>query len=183
MDHRVAKRYAKALFNTALKLDVLESVEDDLKAIVNIMHSDPRFRDFLLSPSVGRDEKIQISYKLFSDRVTAVTLQALRLLLQKGREDEIEGVLDEYSRLRRELGSVVYTVITSAQPLEEDARAKLLAKLKTQTGKEIEPEFRVDKSLVGGVRVAYGNYVLDGSVKGSLNRLRDAWKRNVMKQV
>lgn len=183
MDRRVAKRYAQALFNTALKLDTVQSVEDDLNAIVRLLNNDEQFRDFLMSPRVGREEKVGIAYKLFSDRVTAVTMQALRLLLDKRREGEIEGVLEEYAELRRQHGSVVYAVVTTSVAMENAEREKLLAKLRAQTGKEVEAEFREDASLMGGVRVAYGNYVLDGSIKGTLGRLRDAWRRDVLKQV
>jgi F-type H+-transporting ATPase subunit delta len=182
MDRRVAKRYARALFNTALKLDVVQPVEDDLNAIVRLMQSDEKLRDFILSPKVGREEKVQIAYKLFSDRVTAVTMQALRLLLDKRRETEIEGVLDEYQALRRMHGSVVYAVVMSAEELSEAEKKALIAKLKSQTGKEVEAEYRVDGALIGGVKVAYDNYVLDGSVRGTLNRLKDSWMRDVLKQ-
>src|SRR5687768_7330792 len=173
-DRRVAKRYARALFNVALKLYVLDSVEDDLEAIVGLMKKDERFETFLLSPRIGRDDKVHMIYKLFSDRVTAVTLQAMRLLLEKRREAEIEGVRDEYAILRREYGQVLYATISSAEPLSDEDSNRLLAKLKEKSGKKVEAVFEVDASLIGGVRVAYGNYVLDGSVKGSLRRLRDA---------
>src|SRR5688500_10478895 len=112
MDQRVAQRYARALFSTAVKLDVVDSVEADLDAIAGLLQADERIRDFLLSPRVGREEKIQIVYKLFSDRVTAVSLQALRLVLEKRREKELEGIRDQFAILRRQHGNVLYSVVT-----------------------------------------------------------------------
>ena len=182
MDQRVAKRYARALFSTAVKLDVVDSVEADLDAIANLLQGDERFRDFLLSPRVGREEKIQIIYKLFSDRVTAVSLQALRLVLEKRREKELEAIRDEFAILRREHGGVLYSVVTTAQELPADQRNELEARLRSKTGKEVETEYRVDPKLIGGIRVAYANYVLDGSIRGSLNRLRDSLKYDLLKQ-
>src|SRR5688500_5998058 len=117
IDRRVAKRYARALFNVALKEDIVDSVESDLDAIVGLMKKDERFESFILSPRIGREDKVQMSYKLFSDRVTAVTLQAMRLLLEKRREAEIEGMREEFAILRREHGQVLYATITSAEPL------------------------------------------------------------------
>lgn len=181
-DHRVAKRYARALFATALKLEMVDSVESDLDAIVGILQNDSRFRHFLLSPEFGREEKIQITYKLFSDRVTAVTLQAIRLILIKRRETEIESIRDEFAILRREFGAVVYTVVTTAEALEPDQRKLLEEKLQTSTGKKVEAEYRIDPKLIGGIRVAYGNYVLDGSIRGGLSRLRDSLRYDLLKQ-
>src|SRR5688572_3155671 len=134
MDQRVAKRYARALFTTAVKLDVVESVEADLAAIVNLLQRDDQFRDFLLSPRVGREEKVQITYKLFSDRVTAVTLQALRLVLDKRRETELEGIRDEFAILRRQHGNVLYAIVTTARELPDDQRKALEDRLRSNTG-------------------------------------------------
>lgn len=182
IDTKVARRYATALFTTAQKNDVVKSVEDDLSAITSLFESDAKFKDFILSPRVGRDEKIKIAEKLFSDRVTALTMQALRLMLVKRREHEIANVKNEYVALRREHGSVAYVVVTSAEKLEDDQRKALIAKLQEKLGKTIEADYRIDGRLIGGVRVAYGDYVLDGSVRGSLRRLGEKLRHDILKQ-
>ena len=155
-DTKVARRYASALFTTAQKNDVVKSVEDDLTAISKLLENDPKFKDFILSPQVGRDEKIKIAEKLFSDRVTALTMQALRLMLIKRREYEIPNIRNEFVALRREHGSVSYVVITSAEALEPDQKDALVAKLAQQTGKTVEADFRIDPRLIGGVKVQLG---------------------------
>lgn len=182
MDRRVAKRYARALFTVALREGIADAVEADLDAIVGLLRRDQQFRHFLLSPEVGREEKVQISYKLFSDRVTAVTLQAFRLILDKRRESEVESIREEFAILRREEGNIVYTVVTTSEELGPEHRKALEDKLRKSTGKAIEADYRVDSRLIGGIRVAYGNYVLDGSIRGSLTRLRDTLRYDLLKQ-
>jgi F-type H+-transporting ATPase subunit delta len=179
---KVARRYATALFNTALANDVVKSVEDDLSAISNLLSNDPKFKDFILSPEVGREEKIKIAEKLFSDRVTALTMQALRLLLIKRRESEITEVRNEYVALRREQGSVAYIMVTSAEALEPEQKDALVAKLETKFGKKVEADFKIDARLIGGVKVQVGDYVLDGTVRGSLRRLGETLRHNILKQ-
>jgi F-type H+-transporting ATPase subunit delta len=182
MDTKVARRYANALFTTAQKNDVVKSVEDDLSAIAKLIENDQRFKDFLLSPEVGRDEKIKIAETLFSDRVTALTMQALRLMLVKRREAEISNVRNEFVALRREHGSVAYVVVNSAEAMEEDQRNSLIAKLGGSLGKSVEAEFHIDPRLIGGVKVQIGDYVLDGTVRGSLRRLEEKLRRDVLMQ-
>ncbi|HMS54078.1 MAG TPA: ATP synthase F1 subunit delta [Fimbriimonadaceae bacterium] len=182
MDTRVAKRYARALFNAAESGGVIDAVESDLTAIANLFENDQQFKDFLYSPQVGRDEKLSIADTLFSDRVTALTMQVLRLLINKAREAEIPGVLNEYVRLRRERGAVLYAEVVSAEALSDSQVQALTKKLEQQSGRKVEAVFRVDPSLIGGIRVAVGNYVLDGSIRGSFNRLRDTLRRDVLKQ-
>jgi len=181
-DHKVARRYAQALFATALKYDVVTSVEDDLNSIVGMLENDETFREFVISPHTGRIEKIQIVNKLFSDRVTALTLQVLRVMLEKRREDEFIGVRDEYVALRREHEGVLFATITSAYEIEAAQKTTLLAKLEKTLGKKVEASFKVEPQLIGGIRVAYGNYILDGSIRGALSNLRDKLRHDLLKQ-
>ncbi len=182
MDARVAKRYAQALFNTALKHDIVLAVEDDLAAIRHLLLHDPLFRNYLLSPQVSRDDRLKIAEKLFSDRVTALTMQAFRLMVAKRREREIEGVYEEFVRLRRQHGKAMRAVFTSSAELSADEKQAIVAKLASQSGKTVEAEFAVDPSMLGGAKVAFDNYILDGTVRGSLNRLRDTLLYDVLKQ-
>lgn len=182
MDARLAKRYASAIYNTAARIDAVDSVEADLKAIASLVKNDPSFRDFLFSPQVGKEEKLTIADKLFSDRVTATTMHAVRLILSKHREAELEGIYEEFVTIRREQGNVVYAAVSSAQEMTDDAKKRLIAKLETKTGRKVEADFKVEPALIGGAKVAFGNYVLDGTVRGSLNRLRDSLRRDLLKQ-
>jgi len=182
MDRRVAKRYAAAIFRAAVKAGAVKDVEEDLHGLVALLDGDPNFRDFVMSPETRRDQKRQIIDKLLSGRVNRLTLNAVHLLLEKRREDEIWGVAEEYETLRREHEKVIYIKVTSAEPLTDAQRDTLLNKLSKELGKTLEPEFAVDNSLIGGVRVAYENMVLDGTVRGGLNRLHTLLQYDVLKQ-
>ena len=181
-DNRVAKRYALALFQTAQKYDVIRPVEGDLIGIVSLLEHNVEFRRLLLSPSVSREEKLRIVEKLLSDRVTAITLHAVRLMLEKGREEEIEWVQRDYVRLRRDHENVLFASITTSEALDDELRKRVVDKLAQLTGKSIEPDFRIEPHLIGGIRVAYENYVLDGSLRGGLRRMKEHLLRDVLKQ-
>lgn len=183
MDLRVARRYARALYRVAAQSNMVEAVENDLNGVYNVLATDENFRILLVSPNIARESKENVLERVFSDRITGVTMQLLRLLLQKRREAEFEGVREEFIRIRREEGAVLYALVTSAEPLADDQRGRLLEKLEKQTGKRVEAEFEVSPNLIGGVRVSYDNFVLEGSIRGGLNRLRDNLRRDLLKQV
>lgn len=182
MDHRVAKRYARALYESAERMDIVASVEDDLTSIVRLLKDDERFRRFMMQPNQSREGKVSLAENVFSDRITALTLQALRLILQKRRENELEAIREEFVKLRRERGNVLFTTITTSEPLEESQKQALIAKLESKTGKKVEGDYRVDPNVIGGIKVAYGNYVLDGTLRNGLDRLRDKLRIDVLKQ-
>lgn len=181
-DVRATRRYARALYQAALKLDALSSVESDLDSISALLRSDDRFRKFLFSPITPKHEKMKLLESVFADRVTALTMQMLRLLLEKGRESEFEFIRQEYVRLRREHDQMVYAEVVSSTPLSEGHRDQLVRRLEEMTRKNIEAEFIVDPKVMGGLRVMYDNYVLDGTVRGALSRLREHLLFDVLKQ-
>jgi len=181
-DSRIGKRYAQALFSTAQRYDVVQAVEADLEAIVGLMQRDKGFRDFVLAPYTSRDEKVKIIERIFSDRITALTMQVLRVMLEKRREGEILAVHDAFVELRRTATETIHVQITSAEELPADQRTALLSKLEKSTGKRVEADFDIEPRLIGGVKVAYENYVLDGSIKGALSHLRDRLKHDLLKQ-
>jgi len=179
MDERVAKRYGAAIFGAAKEAGVIKEVEADLKEVLALQRSDEKFRDFLLSPEVRRDQKRAIVDRLLSDRIGTLSMESIRLLLAKRREDLLPEIVEEYDELRRQDERVIYAKVTSAEPMSFDEKEALLAKLTQEIGKTLEPEFAVDPALIGGVRVAYENMVLDGSVRGGLARLRSALQQDL----
>jgi F-type H+-transporting ATPase subunit delta len=181
-DHRVAKRYALALFETARKYDIVSAVEADLGAFTGLIEKDPEFRFFFVAPYTSRQEKVAIVEKIFSDRITALTMQLIRVMLEKGREREIQGVSLEFANLRRAHDGIVHATVTSATELTAKQKSSLIARLEATQGKKFEADFEIDPRLMGGVKVAFGSYVLDGSVRGNLGKLRDQLRHDLLKQ-
>lgn len=182
MDSKVAKRYADALFKTAVQMDVVGSVEADMLAISNLLSSENQFKDFLHTPKISREEKIHIAERLFSDRITALTMQFLRVLIEKRRANEFDNIREAFVELRREHSNVIFALITSAKTLDDSQRNGIESKLMEKTGKRVEAVYDVDPSVLGGVKLAYGDYVLDGTIRGSLNRLGDSLRHDLLKQ-
>ena len=181
-DTRVARRYATALFQTAQRYDVVQAVEEDLGAFERLVENDSQFRHFFIAPYTSRQQKIEIVDKIFNDRITALTLQLIKVMLEKGRERELRSVLSEFQRLRREHADIVHVTVTSAAELDATQRKQLINRLELKLGKKLEADFDIDHRLIGGVKVAYGSYVLDGTVRGALSRLQDTLRHDVLKQ-
>lgn len=181
-EDRVSRRYATALFESAKAAKIVDGVESDLATVTHLLNSDGDFRAFLLSPNRERTEKVALFDKVFGDKITSLGAQFFKLMIEKRREEEILGVLADYSQLRREDEGTINVHITSATELLKDERTKIEASVSAKLGKKLETQYSVDPSLIGGVRVAYGDFIIDGSVRGSLNRLRETLRQDTLKQ-
>lgn len=179
---RVARRYARSLFNAAGKQGIVASVEADLDLIAAVLRSSPQFGRFLASPDATAEAKLRLLEKAFSDRVTALTMGFLRLLVDKRRESTLGHVREIFAELRRQQERVVRAVVTTVGPLDEDERARVVARLEAKSGKRVEAEFGTDPGLIGGINVRWGDYVLDGSLSGSLARMKERILFDALKQ-
>ncbi|MBI5705491.1 MAG: ATP synthase F1 subunit delta [Armatimonadetes bacterium] len=181
-DTRVARRYAQALFDVAERGGETARVEEDLNLVADLMEQDAKFKDFMISPNVPRDRRLRIMETVFGPKLSKITMSALRLLVTKRREDLTPDVRNRFVEIRREQGKVLFAQVSSATELKDADRKKIVDKLEKTSGKKVEATFRVDPGLIAGVRVAYGNYVLDGSVKGGLRRMKDQLRYELLKQ-
>lgn len=181
-DSRVAKRYAKALFQAALKQDIVASVDDDLAGITASLRASEKFRTFLKSPSTTDSQKNEVFTKTFSDKVTALTMEFLRMLVRKGRDEQLFQIQLEYAELKRRHENITKAVVTSSEELTEDQKQKIVSTIESKLGRKLQPEFAIDPKIMGGVTVAYDDFVLDGSVRGKLDRLRERMIYDLLKQ-
>lgn len=182
MESQVGRRYAEALFEVARQQEFVGDVENNLKVVVTALNSDPAFRKFMFAPQTSRDEKLAIAEKLFSEKMVAPAYQVIRLMIEKRRETDIESMVDEFVKLRRESAGVLFATVTSAIEMDEKQRAALIDSLKKKSGANVEAQFNVDPKLIGGVKIAYGNHLIDGSARGKLNQIGEMFRRDVLKQ-
>jgi F-type H+-transporting ATPase subunit delta len=93
------------------------------------------------------------------------------LLVRKRRESLLEELVAEYGKIARTARGVEPLIVTSARELGAGEVSTLVASLERTYGKKFEASVTVDQSLIGGVRVAMGDRVIDGSVAGRLEEL------------
>ena len=170
-DVRVASRYAGALFAVAERNSILDAVATDLELMRRFLAEVPRLRAVIMEPLVSDSRKFAVAEEAFGDRVTASSLNFLKLLIRKHREDLVEECAREFRALLAEHNNTADAEASSAVPLSPEQTSRLIQSLQALTGKTIKLTTQVDAALVGGVVVRMGDTVIDGSVRGKLERL------------
>jgi len=169
----LARRYVQPLFEVAREKDRLEQVQSELALLDRCLSESPELRGFLSNPSIERRAKWGVAQQIFTG-ATPYTLNFMRVVIDKNRTRVLDvacRLFDEMLNLHR---GVTPGVVETAVPLDETAFAEVRSNLERRFGGELELEQRVEPTLLGGLRVRVGNTVIDGSVRGSLNRLKQA---------
>jgi F-type H+-transporting ATPase subunit delta len=167
-----ARRYAEAVFQLATREGAHDAWAADLTTAVELV-GDERVAQIVSNPSVPLTVRSATLERLLGKRISPLALNLVRLLDQRGRLRLLPAIAAEYTRLLDALRGVVAATVTSAAPLEKDEVAALAARLEAMTGGSVKLATAVDPSLIGGLTVRVGDRMIDASVRGRLERLRD----------
>ncbi|MBQ2730285.1 MAG: ATP synthase F1 subunit delta [Clostridia bacterium] len=167
------KEYAYALFELSQEEGTVDAALSELLTVKEAVCGEPEFIELLRSPAIPLRERLQVIDETFSAVLSEYTLSFLKVLCEAGRIDiltdcicEFEGLVKAYS------GKVTATVICAA-PLSEKQKAELKEKLEKAEKRQIDPVFRVDPTLIGGLIVEIEGKVYDGSVRSRLRDVKD----------
>jgi F-type H+-transporting ATPase subunit delta len=172
-DPRIARRYAAALFQSAQKQGKLDTVERDMRTMYELTQMTPMLSRAWRSPEVPPARKREMVRQILGDSADPMTLSFLRLLVDKRREAILTDVWHEMHRLADAAHHLLRAEALFAIPPTPEELEQLRLSLQQRTGENVELAVRVAPGILGGVIVRMGDTVIDGSVRGNLERLRE----------
>jgi F-type H+-transporting ATPase subunit delta len=167
-----ARRYAEAAFELAQRDNALDRWRDELR-LAGQVTSQAEVGRVLNSPRVPLAEREQLLGRLLGSRVAPVTLNLVRLLIRRSKLEMLPSIAAEFSRLLNLQRGVITALVTSALPLTPDEDRAIRDKIIRMTGATVDIQTREDPALIGGLTVRIGDRLIDASVRGRLERLRE----------
>ncbi|HEX3894418.1 MAG TPA: ATP synthase F1 subunit delta [Terracidiphilus sp.] len=169
-------RYAHAFLDvvTAVHLDTA-ALDKQLADFEATWDGSAELQTFFQNPAVGAVQKVGILDKLNARMGMQKELRNLiAVLINHDRIGSVHEVAAAYRAALQERMGVRQAEIVTARELSGDERAQLLDGVGKLAGAKIEANFKLDQSILGGAVVRIGSTVYDGSVRGRLQRLKEA---------
>jgi F-type H+-transporting ATPase subunit delta len=170
----IARPYAEALFGVARADSAGLATWAELVAEMAQAAAHPDVRSAIADPKLDNEQRVDLFVSTLKSPLSADARNFVRLLVDNGRLLLLPDVASQFLWLKNRHEGQADAVIASAFPLDDSQVADLVAGLEKKFGVKIKPTVTVDASLIGGVRVAVGDQVLDTSVRAQLDRMRDA---------
>ncbi len=165
--------YAEALFEAAREREELEGVLDDLREFVETLHESEELRLFFYGGQIPEREKRRAIDALTEDMALSAR-NFLKVLSDNGREEILEEVLLRYEELVKEHLDRVEVEVTTAMELSDEELGRIKERLgRILEGREVILQTRVDPDLLGGAVFRFGGRMMDSSVRGQLQSLRE----------
>ncbi len=169
----IARPYARAAFEFAREHGRLP-VWSELLATAAAVVSDPRVAALLGSPHVSSAELVSLVADAAGDAADEHGRNFIEALAHNRRLGLVPEIAAQYEALRAEVENVIDVELVAAMPVEPAQRDRLVAALRRRLGREVRMSTHLDPALIGGAVVRAGDLVIDGSLKGRLERLAAA---------
>jgi F-type H+-transporting ATPase subunit delta len=166
----IARPYAKAAFEYARDAKAFAEWSQGLKAGAEIV-ADPRVAELTKSPQWSQADLVSIITDVAGAKLNPAMQNFVRVLAENHRLLLLPQISSHYEELRSEVENTIDVDVISAVALNPAQQEKLAVALSTRLKRKVRMQNSVDASLLGGAVVRAGDMVIDGSLKGRLQRL------------
>ena len=170
----VARHYARALLDVALKEGSGEGFRAELKDASRLLSEQHELAAVLQNPAIPPSRKKAVALAVWSEeRASDLLRRLIGLLVDNGRIEVLPAVDQAFGALWNAHRRIASAEVVSAAPLDPEQTAALRAALERTTGMGVEMEARTDPAVLGGVLVQVGGRSYDGTVRARLRALKD----------
>ncbi|MDP3441318.1 MAG: ATP synthase F1 subunit delta [Ignavibacteria bacterium] len=177
--YRISYRYANSLFQLAVEKKIFDKVSSDVALCFRTLSNSKELRAVLKSPVVKTVDKKSILSQVFKGKVSHDVLTFLEFVIEKGREDILFEILKEFLVLCDKKNGIVRAKVSSAVELSEKSKKEILSKFSVKTNKNIEADFSINESLIGGFTIKINDTIYDASIKQQLRNLKKKFSEEV----
>jgi len=169
-------RYARAFLDvvTSAHLDAA-AIEKQLSDFEATWSGSTELQTFFENPAVAAAQKVAILDKLNATLGMQKELRNLiAVLIDHDRIKQVREVIAAYRAALQDRMGIRQAEIVTARELGGDERSQLIVGVTKLAGAKVEANFKLDPSILGGAVVRIGSTVYDGSVRGRMERLKEA---------
>lgn len=172
IESKVATPYAEALIQAAKSTNKVDIIIKDLVTIISLFKKYPVLRFYLEHPLVALNDKQVAAKKIFSNKIDALTINFLLVLIEKNRINCIDAIIKKFTNSLSDSMKISIARVTSAVPLTEKQKEGLLVSLKEYCdATEVKLLCNVDSEILAGLKIQINSQVLDLSVEGQMKNL------------
>jgi len=172
----LARPYAKAVFELARDGKSLKEWSAQLAAISEAV-ANPQLSQLIGHPALSRAELADVLGKALSKDLNAEGQSLIKLLTDNNRLSTAAAIAEQFEALRADAEARVEVEVTTAAKVEKVQQDALASAIRKRLDRDVAIAWNTDESLVAGAVIRAGDMVIDGSVRGELERLQTALTR------
>lgn len=178
-DSKLARRYAKALFELAIEMKLVEQVYADAELIIDVCKENKEFVVMLCSPIIKDVKKLAIIKDIFEKNLNELTYKFLVVIARNKRESIIQEISEQVVEVYQEYKNIVPVNLTTAIKLDEATKVKILKLLSEKSDATIKLTEEVNEDLIGGFVLDFDDKQFDASIQRQIANLKKEFEVNL----
>jgi F-type H+-transporting ATPase subunit delta len=166
----LARPYAEAVFRLARGENDLAGWSARLQSLAMIV-ADARMARLIADPAVASERVAGLIVEVAGNDLGEHGGNFVKILAENDRLTLLAEIAAQFETLKASAEGTLEAIITSAQELSQPQIDDLVAGLKAKFNRAVNVQVAVDPELIGGAVITIGDQVIDGSVKGRLQRM------------
>lgn len=167
------RHFSQALFDCGKEAKNLDRLLVDFELAKNTINNEKALKLVLSNPEIDFKEKTKVLELSLGNKVSTEIFNVVFLLIQKNLLKSLEGVFYNFKKLVLENDRKLEAIVISATPLNKRERTEIVALLAKKTGKKVTFIEKIDPRVLGGVIVKIGDEMIDLSLRGRLEAMKD----------
>ena len=172
MSEVAARRYSVALFEAGREQGKIDTYFEQIKDVAAVLSDHKDLMELLTHPNIEKKDKKRVVGDIFKDKIDEEIIKLISLLIDHERIKEIKLVYEDYKSLVYEFRGIEVAYVTTAVKMLDSEVNAIKEKLSKKYNCTIEVENIIDEKIIGGVYLRIGDEVIDGTVKGTLEKIR-----------
>jgi len=166
-----SERYSRALFEVAKEAKDLDKVEEDIKNLKFLLNNSLEIKNFFHNPSQSKDNQNNVIKLLTENLNFSKNLKNFMfLLIEKRRIFFVEKIIDSFLKLCSQKRGEIEAALISSKDLSKKEIEDISKDLSSSMGATLKFDFKVDKELIGGLKLQLGSFMIDTSIKNKLKK-------------
>lgn len=166
------REYGEGLYALCAEEGLAEAVLQELACLRQAFRENDAFLRLLSNMSLSKEERVGIAEETFRGQVQPYVLNFIKILTERGAAFAFADCVRAFEMCYQQDHRVAEAEVTTARPLDDAQRAKLLEKLGHMTGKQVRLREKVDPSLLGGVLLQLDGKRYDNTVRHRLETMK-----------
>ena len=167
-----SKSYARALYELTKENSELDKVEDEIKKLNNLLDSSADFKEMILSPTVAKDDKKNVIFKIADQNNFSETFKKfLGFVAIKNRLFFLGKIIESFLNLVSNNKGELKAKLVSSKKLSMEEQKKIQSELSKDFKLPLNIDYKYDPDLIAGLIIQVGSVMVDTSIKTKLKKL------------
>ena len=174
-----SERYSRALYEVSKETGDLEKTEADVKNFINLFESSSEIKNFIQNPTHVIETQNKV-LNILSEKLdfTKNLKNFLLLLVKKKRIFFVKKITNNFLKLCSKNRGEIKASLISSKELSPNELENIAKELSTSMGSTIKFDYKVDQSLIGGLKLQLGSFMIDTSIKNKLKKYEQRMLEN-----